>query len=51
MLLIEIFPQQKRALAFQFLLAEFLKLLSGVQSVVLVIHASIFTLKDMTCLF
>lgn len=51
MLLIETFQQQKRALAFQFLLAEFLKLLSVVHSVVLVIHASVFALKDMACLF
>jgi len=51
MLLIETFQQQKCALPFQFLLAEFLKLLSVVHSVVLVIHASVFALKDMACLF
>jgi hypothetical protein len=51
MLLIEIFQRQKRALAFQFLLAEFLKLLSAVHSVALLIHASVFALKDMACLF
>jgi len=51
MLLIETFQQQKLALPFQFLLAEFLKLLSVVYSLVLVIHASVFALKDMVCLF
>jgi hypothetical protein len=48
MLLTEIFQQQARALAFPFLLAEFLRLLSVLERVAFVSHKNIrvFAVKD-----